>query len=66
MAVQDPGTLTVECDGCGKTADMDTTEYCGDPSSWGVDDQTLEDNDWSRGDGDETFCPDCSEDEDEE
>lgn len=60
MAVEDPGQLTVTCDRCDKSQDFDTTEYCGDPPSWGVDDSTLEEEGWTI-EGSETFCPECSE-----
>lgn len=60
MPVQDPGTIVVTCDECDKETEMDTTEYAGDPPSWGVDPTTLEQNGWTL-EGSETFCPECSE-----
>lgn len=65
MAVEDPGTLQVTCDGCGKQEDMDTTEYGGDPPSWGVDSSTIEQNGWTVS-GNSTYCPDCKDEAGEE
>ena len=65
MAVEDPGTLTVTCDECGDTKEMDTTAYCGSPSSFGVDDTTLEENGWDEIDG-MILCPKCIEEQEEE
>lgn len=60
MAVEDPGELTVTCDQCGETMEMATTAYAGDGTTYGVDDDTLEENGWTR-DGDATMCPECQE-----
>lgn len=59
MAVNGPGTLSVECDGCGEEKDFDVTEFAGSPPSWGVDETTLEQDGWSTDDS-ETFCPACT------
>lgn len=59
MAVEDPGMLTITCDECGDTDEVETTGYVGNPASWGVEDETLEEAGWTRI-GDETFCPKCS------
>lgn len=60
MPIIDPGTLEVCCDGCDKTEPFDTATYTGgEGTTFGVDDQTLEDQDWVR-DGDETYCPACT------
>lgn len=66
MAVEDPGTFTVTCDDCSETVEADSTEYAGDPRTWGVDEETLEALGWAvvYGTG-ETYCPDCK-DKDEE
>jgi hypothetical protein len=63
MSVQDPGMLMVECDGqdsddCDGEMDMNTTQYVGSPPSWGVSEETLEENGWLL-DGDQTYCPKC-------
>lgn len=59
MAVEDPGTLQVVCDECGKEEDMDTTQYAGEPPTFGVSDETLEENGWTR-EGADTYCKKCS------
>lgn len=65
MAVHDPGQLTVECDRCGHEEDMDTTEYAGQPPSWGIDDETLTHNGWLEAGG-EYLCPNCAAEETDE
>lgn len=65
MAVEDPGTLTVTCDGCGETVEAETTSYAGEPATFGVDDSTLEALDWLVVEG-ETFCPECKDEPDED
>jgi hypothetical protein len=65
MGVEDPGLLVVTCDGCGHSDDFDTTEYAGDPASWGVDISTLEAVGWTRI-GDEVLCPTCKEERDDD
>ncbi len=65
MAVEDPGEFTVTCDICGATIQADSTAYCGSPASYGVEETTLEDLDWSCVDG-ETFCPKCKDKDTEE
>ncbi len=62
MTIESPGTLTVECDGngCGDTIEVDVTEFAGQPQSWGLDDETIEAHGWTV-DGQEHFCPSCSE-----
>lgn len=59
MAVEDPGTLTVTCDECGEQDEFETTEFAGDPASFGVEDHSLEQKGWKR-DGGTTFCKDCA------
>jgi ssDNA-binding Zn-finger/Zn-ribbon topoisomerase 1 len=60
MAVEDPGTLTVTCDQCGKDTEMDTTTYGNDgvTDTYGVDRQTMEDLGWDIQDG-TILCPKC-------
>jgi hypothetical protein len=58
VAVEDPGQLQVVCDSCGEEEMMDTTQYAGDPPTWGVDSSTLDENGWTS-EGGETFCKDC-------
>lgn len=63
MSVEDPGQLLVTCDGgdhkdCVGQTEMDTTQYAGDPPSWGIDESTLDQNGWLV-DGDQTYCPKC-------
>lgn len=65
MAVEDPGFLVVICDRCEESVGMETTTYAGSPDTWGVDDETLEAEGWTRQDG-ETYCPECSKSEESE
>lgn len=60
MPVEDPGVLTVTCDDCEETAEMATTSYAGEPQTFGVDDDTLAEAEWTR-EGSATYCPTCSE-----
>lgn len=67
MPVEDPGVLDVTCDRCGVTEPMDTTEFAGNPSTWGIDDVTIEGNGWVRSYGDDcTYCPKCKDRQDED
>lgn len=52
--------ITVECDNCGEEETIEPIEYCGDPPSWGIDDETLKQHGWER-DGGEIFCKMCRE-----
>lgn len=66
MAINDPGTLDVECDKCGEVEVFDTTEYSGgEGQTFGVDSQTLEAAGWKRRSG-EIICYDCCKAEDDE
>jgi hypothetical protein len=65
MGVQDPGSLTVQCDRCEREEEMDTTAYCGDPESFGVDDSTIQEKGWLKTAG-EILCPDCAKEEADE
>lgn len=66
MGVEDPGMLKVTCDGCGEEEEFDTTSYAGDPISFGIDDETLKANKWSKGDGDLVYCESCTKEIEEE
>jgi hypothetical protein len=59
MAVEDPVTMDVTCDDCGESMSMDTTSFSGDPVTYGVTAETIEENGWTE-DGGETFCPKCA------
>lgn len=57
-------SATVTCDSCGESADVDVTEYAGDPYTVGVEDSTLTELGWVVRDG-QHLCEDCSEDDDD-
>lgn len=65
MSVEDPGEFTVTCDKCDESITLASTQYAGDPATWGVDDAELEDAGWVR-EGDETYCPGCKDGDDDE
>lgn len=56
--VKDPGTLTVECDTCGRKKKMQTTEFVDLPVSWGVDYITMQEAGWAYVDA-KTYCNKC-------
>ncbi len=58
MAVEDPCGISVVCDECGEETTMDTTEYVGNPKTFGVSEETIEENGWLLVDG-QTYCPKC-------
>lgn len=64
MPVEGCADFEVTCDRCGKTIEVDSTEYAGEPTSWGVDDDDLNAVGWIR-EGTATYCPNCQGDDDD-
>lgn len=66
--IEDPGEFTIVCDKCGTTINIPGSQYCGSPTTWGVESSQIEDQGWTATSDDEHYCEDCAnnmEDEDE-
>ena len=62
--VEDPGTLTVRCDECGDTIEIDTVAYAGgEGPTFGISEDDLDTQGWKMDGNAVHYCPECKPEE---